>query len=102
MEYAYKSLFSANVVKYQGKSIVYGNFDKKMGSKTDLVNDVQIDFIRITFEDGIIVEEEVFMDKGYIVVVDTEAGIKNIEVFNKQGELQSDLSETRYWEQTWF
>lgn len=95
--------FSANVVKYQGKSIVYGNFDKKRWDpKTDLVNDVQIDFIRITFEDGIIVEEEVFMDKGYIVVVDTEAGIKNIEVFNKQGELQSDLSETRYWEQTWF
>ncbi|HPD00842.1 MAG TPA: hypothetical protein PLA01_05775 [Acetivibrio sp.] len=63
---------------------------------------MQIDFIRITFEDGTVVEEEVSMDKGYIVIADTEAGIKNIEVFNKQGELQSDLSETIYWEQTWF
>jgi beta-lactamase regulating signal transducer with metallopeptidase domain len=95
--------FSANVVKHQGKSIVYGNFDKKRWDpNTDLVNDVQIDFIKIIFEDGTVVEEEVSMDKGYIVVADTVAGIKNIEVYNKQRELQSDLSETICHDQIWY
>ena len=95
--------FSANVVKHQGKSIVYGNFDKKRWDpNTDLVNDVQIDFIKIIFEDGTVVEDEVSMDKGYIVVADTVAGIKNIEVYNKQRELQSDLSETICHDQIWY
>jgi|LFRM01.1.fsa_nt_gb beta-lactamase regulating signal transducer with metallopeptidase domain len=84
--------FSANVVKYQGKSIVYGNFkNKKWNPQTDLVTDVQIDFIKITFEDGTYVREQVSMDKGYIVVVDTLSNIRNIEVYNSKGELQSDL-----------
>lgn len=84
--------FSANVVKYQGKSIVYGNFkNKKWNPQTDLVVDVQIDFIKITFEDGTYIREQVSMDKGYIVVVDTLSDIRNIEVYNSKGELQSDL-----------
>jgi hypothetical protein len=84
--------FSANVVKYQGKSIVYGNFkNKKWNPQTDLVTNVQIDFIKITFEDGTYVREQVSMDKGYIVVVDTLSNIRNIEVYNSKGELQSDL-----------
>jgi beta-lactamase regulating signal transducer with metallopeptidase domain len=84
--------FSANVVKYQGKSIVYGNFkNKKWNPQTDLATDVQIDFIKITFEDGTYVMEQVSMDKGYIVVVDTLSNIRNIEVYNSKGELQSDL-----------
>ncbi|QCX34485.1 hypothetical protein FDN13_12665 [Caloramator sp. E03] len=84
--------FSANVVKDQGKSIVYGNFkNKKWNPKTDLVVDVQIDFIKITFEDGTYIREQVSMDKGYIVVADTLSNIRNIEVYNSKGELQSDL-----------
>ncbi len=84
--------FSANVVKDQGKSIVYGNFkNKKWNPQTDLVVDVQIDFIKITFEDGTYIREQVSMDKGYIVVVDTLSNIRNIELYNSKGELQSDL-----------
>ena len=84
--------FSANVVKDQGKSIVYGNFkNKKWNPQTDLVTDVQIDFIKIMFEDGTYVREKISMDKGYIVVVDTLSNIRNIEVYNNKGELQSDL-----------
>jgi len=84
--------FSANVVKYQGKSIVYGNFkNKKWNPQTDLVTDVQIDFIKIMFEDGTYVREQISMDKGYIVVVDTLSNIRNLEVYNNKGELQSDL-----------
>lgn len=87
--------FSANIVRDQGKSIIYGNFkNKKWDPKTDLVSDVQIDNIKIVFEDGTEINEPVSMDKGYIAIVDTLSKIKNIEVYNKEGEVQSDLSET--------
>ncbi|WP_265442788.1 M56 family metallopeptidase [Acetivibrio straminisolvens] len=87
--------FSANLVEHQGKSIVYGNFDKKKWEwESDTVVDVEIDRIKIFFDDGSIIEEAVSMDKGYIVVADTTAGIKNIELYNKKGELQSNLNDT--------
>ncbi|NSW92466.1 MAG: hypothetical protein HPY74_17715 [Firmicutes bacterium] len=87
--------FSANVVKDQDKSIVYGNFkSKKWEPKTDTLVNVQIDSIKIIFEDGTIIKEEVSMDKGYIIVADTIAKIKNIEVYNNIGELQSDLNDS--------
>ena len=89
--------FSANIVKDQGKSIVYGNFkNKKWDPKTDLVSDVQIDNIKIAFEDGTVINESVSMDKGYIIVVDTLSKIKDIEVYNNKGELQSDLLNESY------
>lgn len=84
--------FSANIVKHQGRSIVYGNFkNKKWDPQTDIVSDVQIDSIVITFEDGTVIKEPVSMDRGYIIVADTISKIKNIEVNNSKGELQSDL-----------
>ena len=89
--------FSANVVKDQGKSIVYGNFkNKKWDPKTDLVSDVQIDSIKIVFEDGTVIKEPVSMDKGYIIDVDTLSKIKDIDVYNSKGELQSDLLNESY------
>lgn len=89
--------FSANIVKDQGKSIVYGNFkNKKWDPKTDLVSDVQIDNIKVIFEDGTVINESVSMDKGYIIVVDTLSKIKDIEVYNNAGELQSDLLNESY------
>jgi hypothetical protein len=87
--------FSTNVVKDQHKSIVYGNFkSKKWEPKTDTLVNVQIDSIKITFEDGTIIKEAVSMEKGYIIVADTIAKIKNIEVYNNRGELQSDLNDS--------
>lgn len=89
--------FSANIVRDQGKSIIYGNFkNRKWDPKTGLVSDVQIDNIKIAFEDGTEIKEPVSMDKGYIVVVDTLSKIKNIEVYNSKGELQSDLLNESY------
>lgn len=89
--------FSANVVKHQGKSIIYGNFkNKKWDPKTDLVSEVQIDNIAIEFEDGSVINDSVSVDKGYIIVVDTLSGIKDIKLYNKKGELQSDLLNESY------
>lgn len=84
--------FSANVVKYDGKSIVYGNFkNKKWDPKTGIVSDVEINTIKITFEDGTVIQEPVSMEKGYIVVANTISKIKNIEVYNSKGKIQSNL-----------
>lgn len=89
--------FSANLVKHQGKSIIYGNFkNKKWDPKTDIVSEVQIDNIEIEFEDGSVFNDSVSMDKGYIVVVDTLSGIKDIKLYNNKGELQSDLLNESY------
>lgn len=90
--------FSANIVKHQGKSIIYGNLkSKKWDIETDTVVDVQIDRIRIIFDDGTVLEEPVFMEKGgYITVVDTTSNIKNIEVYNNMGELQSKMLSESY------
>lgn len=50
------SCFSVNVVKYDGKSIVYGNFkNKKWDLKIGIVLDVEINIIKIIFEDGIVI-----------------------------------------------
>lgn len=87
--------FSANLIKDQDKSIIYGNFkNKKWDPTTDFVLDVQIDNIKISFEDGSVITESVSMDKGYIIVANTLSKIKNIEVYNKNGELQSDLNDS--------
>lgn len=87
--------FSANVIKDKNKSIIYGNFkNKKWEPKTDTLINVQIDSIKIIFENGKKIKEKVSMDKGYIIVADTLSNIKNIEVYNNKGELQSDLNES--------
>jgi len=94
-----RQCFSANVVRGPGNSIVFGNFkNKKWDSKSDTLVDVQIDTVKITFEDGTVSKQSVTMEDGYIIIADTASKIKDIEVYNKKKELQSKLSETFYTE----
>jgi len=92
--------FSANIIRYMGKSIIYGNFkDKKRNPENDLVTDVQINHIHIWFDDETEISSAVSMSEGYIFIVDTLSKIKDIEVYNDNLKIQSNLNESFYTEQ---
>ena len=81
-----KTLFSVNIVIDHDKSIIYGFF-----------NDDKIDDIKISFDDGTVISEAVYMNNSYIIAADTTAGIKNIEMHDGKGKmLDNNINNSSY------
>lgn len=87
--------FSANKVNYANGTIIFGNFNPtKWDAETDTKKAVQIEYIVVKFKDGETVKENVeSTENSYIIYGSTQADLESIELFNAQGELQSDLVE---------
>jgi hypothetical protein len=85
--------FSVNSAEYDGIRILYGNFNKtKWDMKTDKKVEVQIDRVVVKLED-VTIEDDVDMDKGFIIITDTTSPVVGFYLYNKKDELQSDLQE---------
>ncbi len=86
--------FTVNRLDYEGKTILFGNFnDSKWLIVPDKRQKVNIDKIFVEFENGEKYEEIVSMDKGFIIISNTISGVKNVNLYNNKGELQSNLDD---------
>lgn len=91
-QYPLSMCFSANVIELDNKTIVFGNFNNsKWDPITDIKKPVDIKNVLVTFNDGEKVKENV--GKAYIIFSTNKSVLKNIELYNDNGQLQSDLNE---------
>ena len=84
--------FNANVIEYNNRTVVFGTFNaSKWDPDTDTKKPVDIQNIVVKFKNGEIVKEKV--GNGYIVYSTQESALENIELYNDNGQLQSELSD---------
>jgi len=84
--------FIANKLDYENKTIVFGNFNNtKLDIKSNTKKPVEIQYIVVKFKNGEVIKEDV--DKAYIIYSSTQSDLESIELYNADGQLQSDLNE---------
>ncbi|WP_028305451.1 hypothetical protein [Desulfitobacterium sp. PCE1] len=86
--------FSVNLLEYENNTIAFGNFNNtKWEMETDTKKPVNIQNILVKFKNGEIIEENVGL--GYIIYSKTLSDIEIVELYDKNGILQSDLNDLR-------
>lgn len=86
--------FSANKITYNNYTILFGNFNN---TKWDVIKDIKvpvdIDTIKIKLDNGTLLTEQVSIDNGYIIPVNSNSTISDISLYSKNDELQSNLKD---------
>jgi hypothetical protein len=86
--------FSANKITYKNHTILFGNFNN---TKWDVVKDIRvpvtIDTIKIKLDNGTLLTEQVSIENGYIMSLNSNSVISDISLYSKNDELQSNLKD---------
>lgn len=86
--------FTVNVIEYDGKKILFGNFnDSKWLIEPDIKKPVDIQNILVRFKNDEVYTDKV--EKGYIIYSKSLSDVEVVELYDDNGELQSDLDDLR-------
>jgi hypothetical protein len=88
--------FVVNVAKLGNANILFGKFKDSMWSaELNKKVNVKIDKIKVEFQNGDIIEENVSTKKGYIIISKSKSDIKSMELYNNNNVLQSNLNDIK-------
>ncbi|AUG56554.1 Regulatory protein BlaR1 [Acetivibrio saccincola] len=86
--------FVINSVVYKNNTILFGVLgDRTWLPGTDESKEVSFDYIITEFENGESIKETVTGDKGYIIVLEGVSDVKDMKLYNSEGELQTSLED---------
>ena len=86
--------FTVNTLIHNNKRIIFGSFnDSKWVPSEDKKIKVDISEIDITLIDDKNVTENVNLNEGYLIIMDSTSDIKDVNVLNDKDEIQSTLSD---------
>jgi hypothetical protein len=84
--------FTVNTLIYNDKRIVFGSFnDSKYIPSEDKKISVNISKIDIILTNNKNINEDVSLDKGYLLIIDDSSDIHEVTVLNSNNEVQSTL-----------